>query len=104
MRVHWFYLIRVRNIYIFFFLLQGVHCDMLRSKCIFLGKKINFSSLNFFLKRWKIHDIYEHLKTFHDRQKFMSENVRTLGAWNRQFSSNGGRDFMQLCILRDIMK
>ena len=27
---------------------------------------------------------------------------RTLGARNRQFSSKGGGDFMQLCVLRDL--
>ena len=26
----------------------------------------------------------------------------TLGAWNRQFSSKGGGDFMQLCVPRDL--
>ena len=25
---------------------------------------------------------------------------RTLGAWNRQISSKGGEDLMQLCVLR----
>ena len=41
----------------------------------FLGRKNNFSSLNFFsLKNWKI-NIYEYLKTFHERQKFISEKA-----------------------------
>ena len=78
--------------------IQGVHCDMLESKCIFLGRKIYFLSVKFFsLKSWKI-NIYEYLKTFYERQKIMSEHwvnkPRTLGAWNRQLSSKGRGNFM----------
>ena len=32
----------------------------------------------------------------------MSKKPRTLGALNRPFSSKGGRDYMQLCVLRDL--
>ena len=45
----------------------------------FSGRKNNFLSLIFFLKNWKI-NIYEFLKTFHERQKFISEKPHTLGA------------------------
>ena len=40
----------------------------------FLSRKNHFLSLKFFLENWKS-DIYEYLKTFHERQKFMSEKA-----------------------------
>ena len=47
--------------------IQGVHCDMLQRKCIFWAEKIISQAENFFLlKKWKI-NIYEYLKTFHER-------------------------------------
>ena len=68
----------------------------------FLGRKIIFSSLNLFsLKFGRL--------TFMNIQKyFMKDKIlclkkhRTLGAFNRQFSSKGGGDFMQLFVLRDL--
>ena len=55
----------------------------------FLGRKNNFSGLKFyFLKIWKW-DIYEYLKKDFKDKILCLKNHRTLGAWNRQFSSKG---------------
>ena len=41
-------------------------------------------------------------KYFMKDKNLCLKKSRTLGALNRQFSSNGGGDFMQLCVLRDL--
>ena len=54
--------------------LQGVHCDMLESKCIFWADKLFSQAKIFFLNCLKI-NIYEYLKKCHERQKFLSEKA-----------------------------
>ena len=67
----------------------------------FLGRKYNFSSLNFFflkIGRLTFMNIWKHFMK--DKNLFLKKPC-TLGAWNRQFSSKWEGDFMQLCVLGD---
>ena len=58
----------------------------------FLGRKINFSSLKFFflnIERLTFMKVWKH---FIKDKNLCLKKSRTLGAWNRHFSSKGGRE------------
>ena len=72
---------------------------MLESKCIFWAEKIFFQAQIFFLLK-VLRLTFMNIQKYFMKDKILClEKHRTLGAWNRQFSSKGGGDFMQLCVL-----